>query len=190
MISTFADQDLDGPVGLVMDDAGVLYVANCRGNSVSRVLPNGRVEIFARSPFFDCPNGLALRGDHLVVVSFKNGAVVEISPDGTADKIAEVPESGNAHVAFAHDSLFITKVEANRIYRLDSDGRIEPFAGSGVLGLDDGAAMQATFARPNGIAVTPDGNTLWVNNLEGEWRGEEITRIVLRSIELPMLSPR
>jgi glyoxylase-like metal-dependent hydrolase (beta-lactamase superfamily II) len=185
-ISTLVDQGLDGPVGLTVDDEGVLYAANCRGNSISRIPPGGAAEIFAQSPDFDCPNGLALRpGGRLVVVSFKNGAVVEIGRDGTARTIAQVPESGNAHVAIARGSLFVTKVEANRIYRIDPDGNVEPFAGSGALGLEDGAALQATFSRPNGIAATPDGNTLWVNNLRGEWRGEEITRIILRSIELP-----
>ena len=51
--------------------------------------------------------------------------------------------------------------------------------------MDDGLALEATLSRPNGIAVSPDGRSLYVNNLEGPWRGLEATNIILRRIELP-----
>lgn len=185
-ISSYAAQGLDGPVGLAVDENGVLYVANCKGNTVSRIPPGGEAELFARSPDFDCPNGLALDGEgHLIVVSFNNGFVVRVSPDGEARRIAELPEGRNAHIAVARGTLYVTKIEANRIYSVDPEGRFAVFAGSGEPGLADGLLPSATLARPNGIALSSDGRVLWVNNLEGPWRGDEITRIVLRAVELP-----
>ncbi len=97
----------------------------------------------------------------------------------------EVPEGRNAHVAATEHGLYVTKIESNRIYRIDRAGTIEAFAGTGELGLDDGPVLEATLARPNGIAVSPDGRALYVNNLEGPWRSSEPTNIILRRIELP-----
>lgn len=182
----WVEEGLSGPVGLALDPRGALYAVNCKANTVSRISPRRRVERFAQSEDFDCPNGIAAEGDgQLVVVSFKNGKVVRLSPDGAARTIADVPEGGNAHVAVVGGSLLVTKIEANRVYAIDPGGAVRPFAGSGTLGLEDGPALVATLARPNGIAVSPDGRTVYLNNLDGPWRGSEITRIVLRTIRLP-----
>ena len=47
-------------------------------------------------------------------------------------------EGRNAHVAATEDALYVTKIESNRIYRIDRAGTIEAFAGTGELGLADG----------------------------------------------------
>ena len=109
---------------------------------------------------------------------------MRVSPDGEAETWLEVPEGRNAYVAATEHGLFVTKIESNRIYRIDRAGAIAPFAGTGELGLEGGPALEATFARPNGIAVSHDGRSLYVNNLDGPWRGSEPTNIILRRIEL------
>ena len=147
---------------------------------------NGRTTRFAESPDFDCPNGITFDASgYFIVASFNNGYLVRVSPDGEAETWVEVPEGRNAHLAATEDGLYVTKIESNRIYRIDHAGTIEAFAGTGELGLDDGPALEATLARPNGIAVSPDGRLLYVNNLEGPWRGSEPTNIILRRIALP-----
>ena len=78
----------------------------------------------------------------------------------------------------------MTKVAPNRIYRVFLDGRYERFGGTGKVGLEDGSLAEASLARPNGIAVSPDRGTLFVNNLDGPWRGDEETLIVIRKIRL------
>ncbi len=42
--------------------------------------------------------------------------------------------------------------------------------------------------RPNGIAASPTGDVLYVNNLVGEWCGQARTVLVLRRIKLMTLT--
>ena len=185
-LETYVSDGLDGPIGITVDGSGNLYVCNCSGDYVAKVDTNGRTTRFAESPDFDCPNGITLDpSGYFIVASFNNGYLVRVSPDGEAETWVEVLEGRNAHVAAAEHGLYVTKIESNRIYRIDRAGTIEAFAGTGELGLDDGPVLEATLARPNGIAVSPDGCALYVNNLEGPWRGSEPTNIILRRIELP-----
>lgn len=182
----YVTEGLDGPIGIVFDGSSNLYVCNCSGNYIAKVDTQGRATRFAQSPDFDCPNGIALDASgYFVVASFNNGYLVRVSPEGETTTWLEVPEGRNAHVVSTEYGLFVTKIESNRIYRIDRAGKLEPFAGTGELGVDDGPALEATLSRPNGIAVSPDGRALYVNNLIGQWRGSERTAIVLRRIEIP-----
>lgn len=184
-IDVHASTGLEGPVGLALDGSGNLFVCNCLGNYIARVRPDGAVQRFAESPELDCPNGITIdaNGD-LIVASFEHGRLVRVSPRGRAELWLEVPEGRNAHLVATPAGVFVTKIESNRIYRVTPSGEVEPFAGTGELGLEDGLALEATLSRPNGIAVAPDGGALFVNNLEGRWRGTSTTKIHLRRIDL------
>lgn len=185
-LENYVTEGLDGPVGIAFDGSGNLYVCNCSGNFIAKVDPRGRAKFFAESPDFDCPNGIVLDSSgYFVVASFNNAHLVRISPDGEASTWVEVPEGRNAFVAATAHGLYVTKIESNRVYHIDRAGRIAPFAGTGELGLRDGRALEASLARPNGIAVAPDGTALYINNLEGPWEGSEPTHIVIRRIDLP-----
>ena len=183
---TWVDEGLQGPVGIAVGDEGDLFVCNCKGKNVARVGADRSVSVFATSPDFECPNGIVRDDDgSLIVVSYGNGFVVAVAPDGSTRRLADLPEGGNAHVAIDDEAIYVTKIAANRIYRVARDGAFEPFAGSGALGLDDGPLLEATLARPNGIALSADGRALWVNNLDGPWKTDQPTRLVLRRIDLP-----
>jgi len=183
---TWVSDGLAGPVGLTEGADGALYVCNCKRNDISRVGRDRSVTAFASSPDFDCPNGITRDVDgSLVVVSFKNGHLVRIDRDGRTTRLVTLPERGNAHVAATPEALWVTKIEANRVYRVGRDGGFERWAGNGALGFQDGARLAAPLARPNGIAVTADGRALIVDTLRGTWRGESETEIVLRRLELP-----
>ena len=50
---------LRGPVGIAIDRiTGELYVANCNGNTVSRIGGDGVASTFAQSDLLKCPNGI------------------------------------------------------------------------------------------------------------------------------------
>ena len=53
---------------------------------------------------------------------------------------------------------------SDSLYTETGLGAPEVVAGSGVAGNSDGPRMEATFASPWGIAVTPDGNILVAGN--------------------------
>lgn len=50
----------------------------------------------------------------------------------------------------------------NKIKRISRDGQAETFAGSGKPGMGDGVGGKAQFWEPGGLAVSPDGRTLYV----------------------------
>ena len=58
--------------------------------------------------------------------------------------------------------LFIADSGHNRILISDLAGRLQTAIGSGVEGFADGAANEATFRQPQGLALSPDGKTLYV----------------------------
>lgn len=96
-----------------------------------------------------------------------------------------MPGGRNAHIASAAGAFWVTKIQTHRVYRLGLNGGAEPYAGAGAPGFADGPVDRATLAHPNGIGATPDERSLVVNTLQGPWRGDEETRIVLRRISLP-----
>jgi sugar lactone lactonase YvrE len=189
-VETWADEGLQGPVGIAAAPDGTLYVVNCSGGSISRIAPDRSVSEFARSELMACPNGITFddRGD-LYVVNFTNTKVLRVTPDGAVEEFADIPGAGgNGHIAFAGGTFFVTKFRGHRVYRLHRDGTHEVVAGTGVAGEDDGPALDATFTRPNGIAVGPEGD-LWVNDLtEGQGLGLGRSVVTMRRIRLVSLT--
>jgi streptogramin lyase len=184
--SDLVSSGLDGPIGITVADDGSVYVCQCRRNSVARVAPDGSLSEFASSEDFDCPNGITVGPDgSLYVVSFNNGYVVRVDKSGRAVRFATVPDGRNAHIAHARGAFWVTKIEANLLYRVDADGQATRYAGTGEVGFADGTVSEAPLARPNGVAVVPGADALVVNTLDGHWRGNEPTQIVLRRVELP-----
>lgn len=62
----------------------------------------------------------------------------------------------------ATDRLFIADTGHHRVVVARFDGQIERIIGSGEAGLADGDAATATFTRPQGLAASPDSDTLYV----------------------------
>lgn len=189
-IRRFVDQGLDGPVGLVFDADGRLYVCNCTGNYLSKVEPTGEVSRFAESDRFACPNGIALGPDgQLYVTNFNNHDLLRVSRQGEVEVFATVPGgAGNAHLAFAKGFFYVTKIFAHGVVKLSLAGDLFPLAGTGVAGHDDGPALEASLSSPNGIAVAPGGERLYVNTLVGEFRGGKPASITVRTIDLTTLT--
>lgn len=190
-VETWVDEGLSGPVGIAAAPDGTLFVVNCTGASVSRIAPDRTVSEFARHPKMACPNGITFddRGD-LYVVNFNDPAVLRITPDGEVSEFAQVPGAGgNGHIAFARGAFFVTQLRGNQVFRVQRDGTVSVLAGTRTAGTDDGPALEATFTRPNGIAVSPSGNELWINDLtSGQGLGIGVSVVSLRRIRLMSLS--
>jgi len=186
-VETYVDEGLSGPVGIAVGEDGSLFVCNCTAGNVLRVSPERVVSVFSESEFFACPNGITFddRGD-LYVVNFNNPHVVKITPDGTASSVARITGAGgNGHIDFGRGGFYVTQFRGNRVFRMERDGSFRVLAGTGQPGETDGAALEATFTRPNGIAVSGAGNTLWVNDFpSGPIAAAGPTRVVMRRIDL------
>lgn len=163
-VSLFAE-GLQGPVGIAVGEDDELFVVNCRGNTVSRVSPVGEVSTYAESELFNCPNGIT-RGEDgtLYVVNYSDGRLLTVAPDGTVAELAVIPGGGNGHVTRLRGDLYATSFQGHRIWRITLGGEVTPVAGTGERGEADGAALEATFSWPNGIAASPTQDRLYVND--------------------------
>ena len=161
-VTTIASQGFAAPVGVAVNSAGQIFVANCGNNTISRI-NNGVGVTFSSGPLFQCPNGLASDADdNLYTVNFNNGSVIKIDPQGNASIFAN-SGGGNGHIVYGNDRLYFTSHGQRQVFELSLDGELKVLAGSGAQGHLDGEALSATFTALNGIGLSPDGSTLYVN---------------------------
>lgn len=163
----FASAGIQGPVGIAIDANDTLYVCNCGANNIRKISPTGVSTAFSNSPLFVCPNGAIFdhRGN-LYVSNFNNGNVIKLTPDGTASVFATIPGNNNGHLTYyAPDSTFyVASHGSSSLYKVSYDGTVSWLAGTGLRGNNDGTAAASTFSRPNGMAISVTGDTLWLNS--------------------------
>lgn len=191
-VSELAD-GLEGPVGIAVDGDDNLYVTNCSGNSVSKITQQGQVTDFSTSDLYNCPNGITRDGQgNLYVVNFRDQKMIKVTPDGRATDFAQIPGGGNGHVTLARGALYATSFRGNQVWRVSLNGDVTLLAGTGQVGGKDGAALQATFFLPNGIAANPQGNRLYINEFRVRPTGTELVppapKSILRQIKLASLT--
>ncbi|MFJ6211890.1 NHL domain-containing thioredoxin family protein [Streptomyces sp. NPDC092296] len=79
----------------------------------------------------------------------------------------EVDLSSPWDVAWFADRVWIAMAGVHQLWTYDpATGTVEAAAGTTNEGLVDGPAAEAWFAQPSGLAVSPDGRTLWVADSE------------------------
>ncbi len=156
-----------GPVGVVVDTNDNIFVTSCSANPAILTIPAGTStpQIFAQNPGFSCPNGLTMDDQgNLYTVNFNNANVYRIAPDGSVQFIATASNNqqpaGGGHIVFTQGKLLVSG--GNQIFEVTLDGNVSVLAGTGIDGNLDGPADQATFSRPNGIALSNDQRLLYV----------------------------
>lgn len=167
-MTEFASEGISTPVGIASDDDDNLFVANCGNRSIQKLTPDGVSTRFVSDPLLNCPNGIVF-DDHgnLYTANFGNGDVIKITPDATVSRLATLPGNNNGHLIHHDGFLYVIDRGGHQIYSVSLTGEIELFAGSGDRGRDDGDPMLATFSYPNDIGISPDGKTLYVNEVAG-----------------------
>jgi len=153
-----------GIEGPACDAAGNLYVVNFGSeHSIGRVTPDGKAELFVTLPEGSTGNGIRFGRDGVMYVA-----------DYTGHNVLRVEMKTKAISVFAHEpkmnqpnDLAITadgtlyasdpnwKDKTGQLWRIDREGRTHLLASG--------------LGTTNGIDVSPDGQTLYVN--ESEQRG-------------------
>lgn len=64
----------------------------------------------------------------------------------------------------AGERLFIVDAGHNRILIAGLDGELQTAIGSGAEGIEDGSFDEASFNQPQGLALSPDGNLLYISD--------------------------
>jgi len=165
---------ISAPVGIAFDSADNFFVCNCGNNTIRKVTPGGVSTMFASGTSFSCPNGITVdEDDNLYVSNFNDGRIIKITPAGVTSVMNITPAGttggpSNGHLDYHTPTrtLFIASHGSNKIFalRLDDPSVLIPIAGSGTRGNADGSGTTASFSRPNGVAVTPDGDSIYINS--------------------------
>lgn len=169
---------LKTPVGLEADDKGKIYVSNCGLNEIGKITPQGKYETFASSDLFKCPNGLTQDDSgNLYACNFSSPYILKITRKGEVSVLAELPTLqggpnpvGNGHLVYSNGWLFVTTIGSGELYRLGLDGSLERIAGKPfAFKNQEGDGSSATFSKPNGIAASITGDTLYINVSDPSW---------------------
>ena len=124
------------PTGVAMDPAGNLYIADARAHRVVRLDPSNVLHHFAGTG----AGGFGNEGAAATNVPLNVPLRVAVGPDG---------------------GVYVADFNNHRIRRVAPDGTMTTFAGSGDPaqgGFADGAADQARFNQPSGLAFDAAGN--------------------------------
>jgi DNA-binding beta-propeller fold protein YncE len=181
----FVTTGLSGPVGIAINrQTGDVYVANCRANSIAKIATDGTVSSFAKSDLFSCPNGISFdREGNLYVVNFRDNKMLKIDPKGVVASFATISKKGLGHLCFREDRFYVTAFHSHEVYEVTLDGAVRRILGDGKRGIVDGAGAKARLSFPNGIASSPWGRRLYIN----EYVNEESSlprRTIVREIVL------
>jgi sugar lactone lactonase YvrE len=179
------------PAGVVADPGeAAIWVADTWNHTIRRVLSDGQTVTFAGSPGgsgradgvgaaarFDNPHGVCWDTVGIWVTDSFSNTVRRVSATGTVTTVAGQPgtrgfSDGTGSAAVFATPLGIASVAAGEVVVADSenhvirrvkaDGTVTTVAGRpGIRGSADGAAVEATFNYPSGVAVGSDGS-IWV----------------------------
>ncbi len=173
------------PGGLIFDQSGDLIFSDQANHSIYRISGEGSMMVVAGSGSrgsndgtgtnagFYIPNGLAMTPDgSILVVDTGNYKIRKISPQGDVSTLAGSGTPGFANgtgvdAQFGFPVAAVTDNQGN-IYVSDSGngvirkvtpgGVVTVYAGSGETGSADGAASEAQFNGPSGLAIDQQGN--------------------------------
>jgi sugar lactone lactonase YvrE len=208
---TVVAQGFGRPRGLAPSSGGNLFVAD-RDQDLAEVVSvaSGQASVLAGSPGvpgfvnatggsaqFNTPVGAAAMSDgsFLVTDSGNNvvrrvtaGGVVTTFAGNGAATLVDGPcasASFNAARGIAVDAagnVYVSDIGDHVIRRISTGCTVETVAGNGVAGYADGQGSAAEFYGQEGIAVTPDGKTIYVADGNG---GDGSAYQRIRAISIP-----
>ncbi|MEM8528035.1 MAG: SMP-30/gluconolactonase/LRE family protein [Bacteroidota bacterium] len=157
---------LIGPAGILIDEENqIMYVANYSGNSISKIdmaAETIQATILASGGLINGPDGLVFDPDgNIISANFNNNNIQRITPEGEVTRFATISSSPNSgYIVRRDDQYIIAGAASPNIYSISLEGEVRQIAGTGVVGYQDGEAAQAQFNLPNGVALSPSGDTL------------------------------
>lgn len=177
-----------GPSGMAFDKKGNLYVADIFNHQIRKVSVGGDVSVYAGNgkqgfvnasialnASFAFPVALAIDGEeNILVVDEGNHAIRKISKQGVVSTLAGSGIAGfhddtngskasfnqpNGIAIDAMGNIFIADQLNHRIRKINQDGEVSSFAGSGIAGSADNVeGALANFNHPRTITIDKIGN--------------------------------
>jgi len=165
------EAEFDGLTDAVAASDGTIFAADSRNGRVRRISPDGIVTTLAgpQDGLVE-PTRLAIAPAG-AVLAYDGGArrIWRINATGVAETLLDLRLDRTAHLGKdlglavgADGVVYIAAPETNRVWRLDAESELAPFAGTGEPGDagnngDGGPAVMATLSEPQDVDVGPDG---------------------------------
>jgi len=161
--------------GVAVSPDGTIFISD-GGDAprIRRLSPDGVVTAIAGSrpgfsdgigadAMFDSPSGIALdAGGTLYVADTGNNAIRRVTPDGRVSTIARDGLNGPIGITVDRSGRVIVADTYNdRVGAIAADGAVTTIAGGAGPGALDGAAADARFQTPSGVAIDSSG-TIYV----------------------------
>ena len=110
---------------------------------------------------------------NILVSNFTTGVIYSINSEKEMKEIATIPAVYPGYVlgyiTYHKGSIYATGYGSNLIYKINLNGEVETFAGSGEYASKDGNYEQAAFVTPNGIEIdTPNNRLIITQNGNGK----------------------
>lgn len=131
------------PVGVAVDSAGNVYVADATGNRIRKITPLAVVSTLAGNGSQGSADGVGT-------------AATFLTPWGVA-----VDSAGNVYVA---------DLGNNKIRKITPAAVVSTLAGTGLEGSSDGVGSAATFYQPSGLRVDSAGNVYVADHINNKIR--------------------
>jgi len=160
-------------------------VTDTTNASIRLLLPGGVQTLNPSGAEFQYPTGLAADAEgNLYVADTYAGTIYKITAGG---KMSEAATGLNdpTGLCWKNGTLYVAETGANRIVKI-SGGTTATVAGSGEADLVDGAAAQAAFSAPQGVAVDDDGTVYvadTVNSAVRRIQGGAVDTLVVENKE-------
>ncbi|MBC3919915.1 gluconolaconase [Undibacterium sp. CY18W] len=178
-----AEAQFNGPVGIAVDAAGNVYVADTYNDRIRKIGPDGQVSTLAggngsgyldgpaATALFDTPTGLAINSKgEIFIADSKNDAIRKLSTDGQVSTITRALEDEDkpvmhrplSIVATYDDHLYVGEAGKGRIIQIAPTGEIRGVTGVGV-NFEPGDETTPRLLQPTGIGLD-DRGTLFVSD--------------------------
>jgi sugar lactone lactonase YvrE len=198
---TGADANFSDPLGVAVDSAGDVFVADSNNNLIRRITPGGVVSTYAglqgqeghvdgpaASAEFNYPAALAVDAGGNVYVA-ESGAIRKISPTGSVTTLAgsatnngNSPEGSESQTQLfdpsgiavdASGNVYVADKGNSVVRMITPTGLVTTLAGAaGNNGAADGNGVSARFNQPTGVAVDKAGYVC-----VSDWGNSTIRRI-------------
>jgi len=131
-----AEATFNMPCGITFDAVGNAYVADTSNNVIRKIDPTCQISTLAGSGKVGASDGLGTAASFY----YPHGLTVD-----------------------AAGNIYVADTSNNKIRKVDSNGNVSTFAGTGTSSYTDGPALNATFGDPMAIAADTIG-TLYVGD--------------------------